>query len=69
MGLQEGPEVDRWDPEIDVLPRLDLKWLSTPHAELECAIIVLHVGLRIARMEEPILVDDHAGLDKGQERK
>lgn len=48
---------------------MDLKWLSTPHAELECAIIVLHVGLRIARMKEPILVDNHAGLDKGQRQR
>jgi hypothetical protein len=52
---QERPEADRRNPEIDVLPSFDVKWLLKLYAEPDRTIYVRDVGSRTAIPEEAIL--------------
>jgi hypothetical protein len=61
--LQERPEADRRNLEIDVLPSFDVKWLLKLYVEPDHTIDVRDVGSRMAIPEEAILVDDDTALD------
>lgn len=69
MALKEGPEADGRHPDIDVLSCLDLNWFSALNPEPDSAMYVREVGLRTARPEETVLVEDNGSLDDKQKRK
>jgi hypothetical protein len=68
VSLQERPEADGRNPDIDV-PSLDVKSLLTLYAEPDRTIYVRDVGSRTAIPEEAILVDDDTALDDAHEQK
>ena len=67
--LQERPEADGRNPEIDVLPSFDVNWLLKLYAEPDRTIYVRDVGSCTAIPEEAILVDDDTALDDTHEQK
>lgn len=63
MKLKEGPETCCWDPQTDVLPRLNSQRMRQAQANLDRIINVTDVSSRVARFHWPILIDGHHQLD------